>query len=104
MHEQPAVPEQGEAVRRDTTPSAAVPSADEAASATPAAPQPARSHLRTVLAIAIVLTGLVWMLQGLGILTGGRSFMIGDPTWTVIGGGFVVLGIGLGLRARRRTT
>lgn len=108
MHEQPAVSAQGEAVRRDTTPSGAVPSADEAASteaasATPDAPQPARSPLRTVLAIAIVLTGLVWMLQGLGILTGGRSFMIGDPTWTVIGGGFVVLGIGLGLRARRRT-
>ena len=118
MHEQPTVPEQGEAVRRDTTPPVVVPSADEAtsadeasadeatsaeaASATPAAPQPARSHLRTVLAIAIVLTGLVWMLQGLGILTGGRSFMIGDPTWTVIGGAFVLLGIGLGLRARQR--
>ena len=107
MHEQPAVPERGEAVRRDTTQSVVVPSADEAASAeaasaTPAAPQPARSPLRTVLAIAIVLTGLVWMLQGVGILTGGRSFMIGDPTWTVIGGAFVLLGIGLGLRARQR--
>lgn len=61
-----------------------------------------RSLLRSVLAIAVVLTGLVWMLQGLGILTAGRSFMIGDPTWTVIGGAFVVLGIGLGIRARRR--
>ncbi|MEO8468566.1 MAG: hypothetical protein ABI573_02735 [Chloroflexota bacterium] len=62
-----------------------------------------RSPLRSVLAIAVVLTGLVWMLQGLGILTAGRSFMIGDPTWTVIGAAFVVLGIVLGIRARRRS-
>ena len=62
-----------------------------------------RSPLRSVLAIAIVLTGLVWMLQGLGILTAGRSFMIDDPTWAVIGAAFVVLGIGLGIRARRRS-
>ncbi len=54
-----------------------------------------------VLAIAVVLTGLVWMLQGLGILTAGRSFMIGDPTWTVIGAGFVALGVALAVRARR---
>ena len=62
-----------------------------------------RSPLRSVLAIAIVLTGLVWMLQGLGVLSAGRSSMIGDPTWTVIGAAFVVLGIGLGIRARRRS-
>lgn len=62
-----------------------------------------RSPLRSVLAIAVALTGLVWMLQGLGILSAGRSFMIGDPTWTVIGGAFVVLGIVLGVRARRRS-
>ncbi|TAL06792.1 MAG: hypothetical protein EPO00_10465 [Chloroflexota bacterium] len=69
----------------------------------PDQPAPTRSPLRTVLAVAIVLAGLVWMLQGLGILTAGRSFMIGDPTWTVIGAIFVVVGIGLGLRGRRRS-
>lgn len=56
-----------------------------------------------MLAVAVALTGLVWMLQGLGILTVGRSFMIGDPMWTLIGAAFVALGIGLGLRARRRS-
>lgn len=95
MHDQPVVP----------GPSSA--DADESSHATlePEQPRsrPARSPLRGVLAIAIVLTGLVWMLQGLGILTAGRSFMIGDPTWAVIGVAFVVLGIGLGIRARRRT-
>ena len=60
-----------------------------------------RSPLRLVLAVGIVLTGAVWILQGLGILTAGRSFMIGDPTWTVIGAAFVVTGIVLGRRAAR---
>ena len=44
------------------------------------------------LGIACVLAGLVWIGQGLGILTAGRSFMIGDPTWAVIGAAFVLLG------------
>ena len=61
-----------------------------------------RSPLRRVLAAAVFLTGLVWILQGLGILTAGRSFMIGDPTWVVIGAAFVVLGVVLGIRARRQ--
>jgi hypothetical protein len=60
-----------------------------------------RSPLRLVLAAGIVLTGGVWILQGLGILTAGGSFMVGDPTWTAIGTVFVVLGVGLGWRARR---
>ncbi|MES2210225.1 MAG: hypothetical protein V4515_08575 [Chloroflexota bacterium] len=64
-------------------------------------PQPPRSPLRLVLAIAVGLTGLVWMLQGLGILTAGRSFMIGDPGWAAIGAVFIVLGVVLGVRARR---
>ncbi len=60
------------------------------------------SPLRRVLAAAVFLTGLVWILQGLGILTAGRSFMIGDPTWVVIGAAFVVLGVVLGIRALRQ--
>lgn len=59
-----------------------------------------RSPLRLVLAIGMILAGAVWILQGLGILTAGGSFMIGDPTWVVIGAVFVVLGVGLALRAR----
>jgi len=61
-----------------------------------------RSPLRLVLAAGIALTGLVWILQGLGILTAGRSFMVGDPTWAVIGTAFVVVGVVMGWRAARR--
>ncbi len=50
----------------------------------------------------IVATGLVWMAQGSRLL-GGRSFMVGDPTWLVLGAIAVVIGVGLmwtGLRGR----
>jgi hypothetical protein len=60
-----------------------------------------RSPLRLALAAAMALTGLVWMLQGLGILTAARSFMVGDPTWTAIGAAFLVVGLVLAWRARR---
>ena len=66
------------------------------------APRPTRrSPLRLVLAAGIVVTGAIWIGQGLGILTAADSFMVGDPTWTVIGAGFVVLGAALGRRAWR---
>ena len=66
-------------------------------------PGPARrSPLRLVLAAGIVLTGGVWMLQGLGILTAGDSFMVGDPTWTVIGAVSMAIGAVLLWRAARR--
>ena len=48
---------------------------------------PRRSPLGLVLAVALVLSGLIFMGQGLGILTAGRSVMIGDPKWAVIGAG-----------------
>lgn len=50
----------------------------------------------------MILAGLVWIGQGLGILTAGRSFMIGDPTWAVIGAAFVVIGAVVAIRERRR--
>ncbi|MBI2763054.1 MAG: hypothetical protein HYX54_04795 [Chloroflexi bacterium] len=62
---------------------------------------PTRSPLRLVLAAAMVLAGAIWMLQGLGVLRAGDSFMIGDPTWTVIGGAFVIVGGITAFRARR---
>ena len=62
---------------------------------------PRRSPLRLVLAIGMILAGTIWILQGLGILTAGGSFMIGDPTWTVIGAVFVVLGVVFAVRVRR---
>ncbi len=71
----------------------------------PPSPAPAgrrRSSLTVYVAAALVLAGAVWMLQGLGILTAGGSFMIGDRTWVVIGAATVMLGVGLGWRAARR--
>jgi hypothetical protein len=49
----------------------------------------------------MILAGIVWIGQGLGILTAGGSFMIGDPTWALIGAVFVVLGLVIALRERR---
>ncbi len=62
---------------------------------------PRRSPLRLVLAAALILTGLIFIGQGLGILTAGRSVMIGDPKWAVIGAVCVVVGIVMALRTRR---
>jgi hypothetical protein len=67
----------------------------------PGPPPRRRSTLRLALAAAMVLTGLVWIGQGLGILTAGRSFMIGDPTWALIGAAFVVAGLVVAIRERR---
>ena len=57
---------------------------------------------RTAVGIAMVLAGVIWSLQGLGILTAGDSFMIGDPIWVVIGAAFVLAGAALAVRARQR--
>ena len=78
-------------------------SGTSAGQAPPAVPERPgrRSPLRLTIAIAMVLTGLVWIGQGLGILTAGGSFMIGDPTWAAIGAVFVILGIVVAWRAPR---
>lgn len=62
---------------------------------------PRRSPLRRALAFALILAGTAWTLQGLGILTAGRSFMIGDPKWVAIGAAFVILGVVMAARGRR---
>ena len=59
------------------------------------------SPLRLALGVALALAGLVWIGQGLGILTAGGSFMIGDPKWAAIGAACVVIGAGVALRSRR---
>jgi FtsH-binding integral membrane protein len=56
---------------------------------------------RTILAIILVATGLVWIGQGTGILQ-GRSFMVGDPLWTVIGAACLVVGLAIGVAEVRR--
>jgi len=65
--------------------------------------RPRRSPLPLVLAVALVLAGLTFTGQGLGILTAGNSPMIGDPKWAVIGTTLVAVGVVLALRGRARS-
>jgi hypothetical protein len=57
---------------------------------------------RTIGGALIVVTGGVWMAQGSGLLQ-GSGFMVGDPTWLVLGAIGVVVGLALiwvGLRGQ----
>jgi hypothetical protein len=56
--------------------------------------------LRRAIAIVLVLVGLVWFFQGIGVLEG--SFMTGEALWAVIGVVCVVAGAALLLRPARR--
>jgi hypothetical protein len=51
-----------------------------------------------VTAVLMVLVGLIFIGQGLGIIT-GRSIMVGDRTWAVIGALLVLAGAWIGRRA-----
>jgi hypothetical protein len=53
-----------------------------------------------VLGGGLVVTGLVWILQGLGFLEG--SFMTGQTFWTWMGALAVLLGAAILARALRR--
>lgn len=55
---------------------------------------------RWLIALGAVAVGIVWVAQGLGILT-GSSFMVGDDRWAIAGAGLVVVGIVVGLSAWR---
>ena len=60
---------------------------------------------RWIIAAVCVLAGLVWIGQGTGIIK-GSGFMVGDPTWAIVGAALVALGIVIGwtaFRARPRT-
>jgi hypothetical protein len=54
-----------------------------------------------VAAVLMVLVGLTWIGQGTGFLA-GRSFMVGDRTWVVIGAVVAIVGAWIGLRAWSR--
>jgi hypothetical protein len=59
--------------------------------------------MRIVLNVAgifCLLTGCVWILQGINVLPG--SFMTGQTKWAVYGALVLVAGIGLLMAARRR--
>lgn len=52
--------------------------------------------------VAIGLVGIVWIGQGLGIIR-GSGFMTDDLRWAAIGAVMVVIAVGLGISAWRRS-
>ena len=56
---------------------------------------------RLVVAVALLLVGAIWILQGLDVL--GGSGMSGHIEWTVIGAIVVVFAIGLLAGTRKAT-
>lgn len=51
-----------------------------------------------VLGVVLVLVGLVWFLQGVGVL--GGSVMSGVTLWAVVGPAVALLGVSLALSGR----
>jgi hypothetical protein len=49
--------------------------------------------LRRTVAIVLIIVGVVWIFQGIGVLEG--SFMTGEALWAVIGAVCVVAGVAL---------
>lgn len=56
-------------------------------------------RILTMLAALLGLTGIVWILQGVGILPG--SFMTGQTVWAVIGAVLLPVSAALAWIARR---
>ena len=54
----------------------------------------------TIVGLILVAFGLIWILQGIGVLPG--SFMSGQPKWALIGSVTALCGVGLAAAARRR--
>lgn len=54
-----------------------------------------------VLSGLLILTGIVWFLQGINILPG--SFMTGQIEWAIAGVVSAAIGVGLALGLRRQT-
>ncbi|TMD25093.1 MAG: hypothetical protein E6I99_00420 [Chloroflexi bacterium] len=53
-----------------------------------------------VVGVIAILVGLVWILQGAGVLPG--SFMTGQTMWLIIGIVVAALGVGLAFNGLRR--
>ena len=56
---------------------------------------------RLIAGVLLLLVGLVWVGQGLGLLR-GSSFMVDDTRWALAGAAAVVIGAVLMVGARRR--
>jgi ABC-type proline/glycine betaine transport system permease subunit len=61
-----------------------------------------RERTSLVIAFVAALVGLVWIAQGLGAPI-GKSFMIGDPRWTVAGLVLVAVAALVAARGLRRS-
>ena len=59
-----------------------------------------RSPVLIVVGLLLVAMGLVWMLQGLGVI--GGSAMSGQTLWAVVGPIVALAGLALVLRGTRR--
>ena len=53
-----------------------------------------RTAIALIMGILLALAGVVWILQGLGVIV-SSSFMTGDRTWVVLGAVAVVGGAAL---------
>jgi hypothetical protein len=61
-----------------------------------------RSGLLTAVGVIVTIAGVVWALQGFGVI--GGSFMSGNSVWAVIGPIVAVVGLlvtGIGIRRAR---
>ncbi len=56
--------------------------------------------LWTIIGAVITVVGIVWFVQGIGILMG--SFMSGQAPWAIFGGVLILVGIGLILYVNTR--
>ncbi|MDT0212973.1 hypothetical protein Q9R29_03645 [Rothia sp. ARF10] len=56
------------------------------------------TRTRLVLGLVLVVVGLVWFLQGVGVL--GGSVMSGVTLWAVVGPAVALLGLSLALSGR----
>lgn len=54
----------------------------------------------SILGALIAITGIVWFLQGIGVLPG--SFMSGQAQWAINGGAAFIIGVGVLAVANRR--
>ena len=55
---------------------------------------------RVILAGLLVVLGVVWLAQGLGVFP-GSGFMDGDVRWAIAGAVAALIGLGLGLSVAR---
>jgi len=59
-----------------------------------------RSGVLTVAGLVLTIAGVIWALQGFGVI--GGSFMSGDSVWAIIGPIVAVIGLILAVVGIRR--